>query len=106
MLTTTKNWGVVTYTNSTWTNIVAEPSVIATVVISNTSSTLSITVGLQLTNAAGAGSVQILKDIIIEPNSTYTLDVRSLCVTNNGTQQVLQVMASAAGINFLVSGAV
>lgn len=98
MLTTTKNWKLTSYTNSTWTNVVNEVATLAAVVIANTDLVNPITVGLRL-----SGGAVILPSTSIPAGATYSLDLRSLNVI---TGESLQMEASAAGINVIASGAI
>lgn len=101
MALASKNWTLNSYTNSTWTDLVAEPAIVASVIISNTS-VGNINVSLRMEDAAASLAV-ILPPAVIGPDESYTFDCRSLGIT--GTQ-ALQIWADAAGAEFFASGAV
>lgn len=101
MLYTTKNWSLNSYTNATWTDVVAEAATIATITIANTTAS---PVEVQLRVEDGGSSLAtILPPYSIGANDSYTLDVRSLNIT--GTQ-ALQFQADAAGAEIFVSGVI
>jgi len=101
MALTPKNWTVSSYTNSTWTALVAEPAQLAAITIANTGALA--TVEIQLDDGAGVELARVLPASDIDTNESYTLDLRSLNVT--GTQR-LRVQVSVAGVHFVASGVV
>lgn len=100
---TPKNWALAAYTADTWTDVVAEPGILAAILIANTTALTTISVELRLATAAGAAIAAVLPASNIAPGPSQALDLRSLAIT--GTQK-LQMRASAAGINVLASGVV
>jgi len=101
MALTRKNWTLNTYTNSTWTDLVAEESTIATLTFANTTaSAVNVLVRLE---DSGTGLATILPTFSLEGNAANVIDVRSINVT--GTQKI-QVQADATGIEFLASGVI
>lgn len=102
MALTRKNWTLNSYTNATWTNVVAEAAVVACITIANTAGTAT-SVQLQLDNGSGTSLATILPAYSIAAGESYTVDVRSLNVTGS---QRLQFQANQAGAEVLASGAV
>lgn len=102
MALTPKNWQLTSYTNDTWTDLVAEPAQIATLNVSNVGAA-AVLVQVRLDDGAGVEVVRVLPPASVDMNAAFTLDVRSLNVT--GTQR-LQVRANAGGAHFLASGVV
>lgn len=101
MALTPKNWSLSSYTDDTWTEVVGETAVVATVLLTNTTGA-AITVELRL--AAGASELsRIVPATSIEANTSKVLDVRSLNLTSG---QSLELKASATGIHALASGVV
>ena len=101
MALTTKNWPLNSYTNATWTDLVAEPATVAAITIVNTGGG-DVIVQLRLEDSAVSQAV-ILTPSTIGSNESYTLDVRSINVT--GTQKI-QFQADVAGAEVLASGVV
>ena len=97
MLTTMKNWKLVSYTNATWTDVVNEVATVATLIISNTSASVAITSSIRL-----SGGAVIVPPTSIASNSSVILDIKSLNIV---TGESLQAHASAAGIHIVASGA-
>lgn len=98
---TTKNWTLNSYTNDTWTDLVAEPSVIAALIIANTGAGDAV-VDVRLEDG-GASLAVLVPTATIGSAESYVLDMRSLNVT--GTQAV-QVRADVAGVEFTASGVI
>lgn len=96
-----KNWSLNSYTAATWTDLVAEPAVLATVVIGNVSAG-DVSVSLRIEDG-GTGLATVLPTATIPYSSSYTLDVRSLNLTGS---QKLQVQADVAGAEFFASGVI
>lgn len=96
----TKNWYVNSYTDATWTDLVAEPATIATLVVSGSVALTKIQVRV---SDGGVGVFSLIPMSDVALNETYTLDVRSLNLT--GTQK-LQVQVDVAGAEFFASGVV
>ena len=101
MAKTEKNWTLNTYTNSTWTDLVAEPAVIAALIIANTGAG-DVVVDVRLEDGGASQSV-IVPTATIGSSESYVLDMRSLNVT--GTQAV-QIRADVAGAEFTASGVI
>lgn len=95
----TKNWTLDTYTNDTWTDLVDEPSTVASFIIS---ATAEVTVSIRLSDD-GNKLATILPPTKILENESHTLSVRSLNVT--GTQ-TLQVHCNVSGAEFTASGVI
>lgn len=100
MAFTTKNWTLNSYTNATWTDLVAEPATVAAITISAPGGSTSVQLRLE---DSGVSQAVILPPSLIGMNESYTLDVRSLNVT--GTQKI-QFQADVAGAEVLASGVV
>lgn len=98
MLTNPKNWTLVSYTNSVWTNLVSEASVVATVMVTNPSG-VDINCSIRLLTS---GAV-LLPTASIKAGESITLEIRSLSIPAGDG---IQINASAAGLNFIASGAV
>lgn len=98
MLTSTKNWKLSSYTNDTWTPLVNEVATLATVILSNTTASTSITVSVRL-----SGGTVLLPPVVLTGGQVFTFDVRSLNII---TGESLQVNCNASGMNFIASGAV
>lgn len=96
----TKNWAVNSYTNATWTDLVAEPATIATLVVSSGATLVKIQVRV---SDGGVGVFTLIPMSDVALNETYTLDIRSLNLT--GTQK-LQFQVDVAGAEFFASGVV
>lgn len=106
MALTRKNWTLNSYTNATWTDLVAEPATVATFAITNTTAG-AISVQARLEDAA-AGLYTLLPAFDVpaaaaDESGVRVFDLRSIVVT--GTQAI-QVQAAAAGIEFYAGGAV
>ena len=97
-----KNWSLASYTNSTWTDIVAEPAVVANLSIANTSAG-ALNVSIRLSDGSGNNLAIILPENEIAAGNAFRVDLRAVAVTGS---QTLQVWADGAGFNFLASGAV
>lgn len=95
---TPKNWKLTAYTNNTWTDVVGEAAILASILVANTDPANAINVQLRL-----SGGAVILPASSVPASSSYALDLRSL---NIGSGETLQLQASAAGINAIASGAV
>ena len=92
-----------TYTNDTWTDLVAgsaNGNTLKTIILANTSAS-AISVQIQVTNSAGTSQAIILPSTTISAGSTQTLLLELLNLTNS---QKLQIYASASGMNFYASG--
>lgn len=98
---TPKNWTLSTYTNDTWTDLVAEPAVVANLSVANTTAG-AVTVEIRLEDA-GSKLAMIIPANSIAAYDAFLVDLRAVAVT--GTQAI-QVKATAAGMDFLASGAV
>lgn len=99
---TPKNWTLSSYTNSTWTDLVDEPAIVANLSIANTTGG-AVNVQVRLSDGSGNNLAVIVPTNAIEAGDAYRVDLRAVAITG---AQSLQVWASAAGINFLASGAV
>lgn len=97
---TAKNWSLTTYTGGTWTDLVAEQAILATVLLSNTD-TADIIVSVRVVDNTDTELAVLLPDTIIGPHESHTFDIRSINITTN---QKLQVKAAALGVHFLASG--
>jgi hypothetical protein len=96
------NWPVNSYSVDTWTNLVAEAGLIASLIITNAGAGTT-SVELQLDNGAGVELVRLLPATNVTAGNAFTFDMRSLVVT--GSQRV-RFKASAAGISVIASGVV
>lgn len=94
-----KNWTLNSYTNGTWTDLVAEPATVAAIIISNPTAS-GVTGEIRLEDG-GSNVASILPGTVIASNESQTIDIRSLNIT--GTQ-ALQIKADAAGLEFTASG--
>jgi hypothetical protein len=99
---TPKNWFLNTYTNAAWTDLVDEPSIVANLSIANTTGG-SINVSVRLSDGSDNNLAVIVPTNAIEAGDAFRVDLRAVAVTG---AQTIQVQASAAGINYLASGAV
>lgn len=97
-----KNWTLSSYTNDTWTDLVDEESIVATLSIANTAAT-SVNVELRLSDGSGNKLATILPENTMEGKDAFVLDIKSIPVTG---AQTIQAKASAAGVDFLAGGAV
>ena len=97
-----KNWTVSSYTNDTWTDLVGEPGIVATLSIANTEAT-PVYVQVRLSDGAGNNLAVIVPQNELDGYDAFILDIKSIPVTD---EQTIQVKASAAGVNFLAGGAV
>ncbi len=97
-----KNWTLSSYTNDTWTDLVDEESIVATLSIANTAGTAA-NVEVRLSDGSGNNLAVIVPQNELASYDAFVLDIKSIPVT--GTQTI-QVRASAAGVNFLAGGAV
>jgi len=93
------NWTLNSYTNSTWTDVVAEPATLTTVIVANTSGS-PVNVSLRLEDS-GTPLATMLPTLALAANSYHTVSIRSLNIT--GTQ-ALQLFADAAGAEVIASG--
>lgn len=98
---TPKNWTLNSYTDDTWTDLVAEPATVAAVIVAN-SGEEEAEVKIRLEDA-GSSLATVLPPSVVAANESYTLDVRSLNLT--GTQK-LQIQCDVAGCEFVASGVV
>lgn len=98
MLTSPKNWTLVTYSAGSWIDLVSEPSVVVSVLVTNPSGT-AVDCSIRLT----ASTAVLLPTTTIQPGESITLEVRSLSIP---AADGIQINASAAGLNFIASGAV
>lgn len=101
MLSTTKNWTLDTYVDDTWTTLVAEASVLATVTLCNTGTT-DVVVSMRVDDGA-TELARIVSLAVVAQDESFTLDFRSLAITDS---QRLQIHCDVSGIHFLASGAV
>lgn len=91
-----KTWPLTSYTNNTWTNLVAEVADVDTLIASNTSLSTAITINVRVQGAEFGGSI-VLAAGEAKPLRAGTLRVGS-------GSAALQVKASAAGIHFVAAG--
>ena len=96
-----KNYTLNSYTNDTWTTLVDEAAIIASIVIANTDGSATITFEVRLDDGASTEVARILPPSTIDANVSQTLDLRSVVV---GSGQRLQVKANAASLHFTASG--
>lgn len=96
-----KHWTLKSYTNGAWTDLVAEPGVVAAILVCNTGAA-GIAVAARLTDGAGTETARLLPTTTVAGNIAQTLDLRSLSMPA-GTK--LQVQAAAAGVHFIATGA-
>lgn len=102
MKLTPKNWYMTSYTNGTWVPIVAEATtVIVSSLIMTNVSTSPVTVSVRLGNSSGKLAT-IIPSKTIEANGSSALDLRSFNVMAG---QTIDVNVTAAGAEFLISGA-
>ena len=99
---TPNNWFVSSYTNDTWTDLVSEESILATLIICNTTQT-EITVEARLVDSNDNHLVTILPATSIESNVSESFISRSINVLDT---QKLQVKCSASGANIFASGVI
>ena len=97
-----KNWPLKTYTNDTWTELVAEEAIIATLSIANTSAS-PVEVEIRLSDGSNVNLATILPVNELPAKDSFQLDIKSIPVTGS---QTIQVKASAAGVEFLAGGAI
>ncbi|AUR99103.1 hypothetical protein NVP1262O_17 [Vibrio phage 1.262.O._10N.286.51.A9] len=96
-----KNWYVISYTTGTPTPLVAEPAIIATIVLNNASSS-DITVEVTMWDTLGNVELApIVVPFILGIGETKILDFNSFAVMDN---QAIYVEASGAGAGFFASG--
>ena len=98
---TPKNWTKNIYLNNNWFDLVAEKSIVNTVVFCNKSLSyrrVSISV-YSFTN----GEVMLLKDFALGGNESFTLDLKSLPITAG---QVLQCKVDGDNVDFLAGGVI
>ena len=96
-----KHWTLKTYTVATWTDLVAEPGIVAALVVCNTGAA-AVAVQVRLTDGAGVETAMLVPLTTVEGNTSRAVDLRSVAL-QAGTK--LQVYAAAAGIHFTASGA-
>ena len=96
---TEKNWTVNSYVNSEWTDLVSEPSTVASIIISANLETL---ISIRLEDS-GDVKATLLPFVLVGESEAYSFDIRSLNIT--GTQR-LQVLSTSAGVSFTASGVV
>jgi len=97
-----KPWTLSSYTNDTWTDLVDEPAIVATLSIANTVST-PVNVEVRLSDGDNNNLAVIVPQNELVGYDAFILDIKSIPVTGAMT---IQVKASAAGVNFLAGGAV
>ncbi len=98
-----KSWSLNSYTNGTWTDLVAGSAGSETVkgiVISNTT-VGAISVSIRIASSAGASQSVVLPPVNITAGTPYVLDVDPLNLT---ASQKLQISCASAGIEFYASG--
>lgn len=98
---TPKNWTLNTYTVDSWTPVVGEPAILATILLSN-SAAAPVTVSIRLIDGATERAI-VLPPSILQSDSAYALELRSLCLTG---AQAVELRASAAGVHAVISGVV
>ena len=96
-----KNYMVNSYTNDTWTDLVSDASIIASVIIANTDPANTITFEMRIDNGAGTELARLIPPSTIDLNVSQTLDLRAVVIE---TGQRLQVKALAAGLHFTANG--
>lgn len=101
MARTAKHWPIKTYAALTWTDLVAEPGIVAALVVANTGAA-AVAVSVRLTNGAGVETAVLVPLTTVAGNTSQAVDLRSVSL-QAGTK--LQVYAAAAGIHFTASGA-
>lgn len=95
-----RNWTVDAYVNDAWTKLVTSPADLSCVVIANTSGG-AINVQMRLADLSGSGRAVILPTKSVAASTAETLAVPGLKI---GKHDVLEVRASASGVNFTASG--
>ena len=100
MALVTDNWTLNSYTNSTWTDLVAEPAILSTLIVTNTSGS-SVVFSVRVEDS-GTPLATIISNSTLTSNEASVIDTRSLVLT--GTQK-LQIFVDAAGAEFYTSGA-
>lgn len=98
-----KNWTVNSYTVDTWVDLVAEPATLATVVLSNTSTSEKIRSKVRISDSAGNHLVMIMPEKLLDVGEAYAIDINSLNITDS---QKLQVQSDIVGMEFMASGVV
>lgn len=98
---TPENWPLASYTNNTWTDLVAEEAIVAAISISNTSAGTAI-VELRV-EQGGSNVASLLPATEIESATAYAVDLRSVVIKPG---QALQVRCDVAGVEFFASGAI
>ncbi len=96
-----QTWTLSAYTPGAWTDLVAEPAVITTLIIANTGSAQA---RVQMRRVSGGTTLStLIPGERLDPGKSYAPDVlRSIGVT--GVQK-LQVQVDVAGVTFDVTGA-
>ena len=96
---TPKNWTKNTYTNGTWFDLVAEKSIVNTVIFCNKALSNR---GVSIRIFDGTNEVAtLLKDFALGSNESFTLDLKSLPITAG---QSLQCKVDADDVDFLAGG--
>lgn len=100
---TPNNWTLNSYTNSTWTDLVAASAatVIKSIVVAMGSN--AGTVKVRLADSGGSSLATILPGGSASANQAYAIDVAALTLENT---QKLQVWCDVAGAEFSAHGAV
>lgn len=98
-----KNWYLTSYVNNTWTSVISEtePVIIASMVMANTSGS-SVTVRVRLGDLSG-NLVTIIPGKELLGGESFTIDLRSVNILPG---QSLEVSATAAGAEILLSGVI
>ncbi len=102
-MATLKSWNLNSYTNATWTDLVAGSAsgeTVKGICIANTT-VGAITLQMRVASSGGAGQANILPATEIAAGASFVLDVDPLNLT---ASQKLQISASAAGLEFYASG--
>lgn len=101
MALTPKNWTLNSYTVSTWTDFVNEPSTLASIMMCNTTAGV-VVVDVRLEDA-GSSQAVMMNQYNLSANDTQVFDLRSLNITGS---QSLQIQADTVGVEFIASGVV
>lgn len=92
-----KTYTLTDYSNNTWTDIVSEAADLLTIIVCNTSNTIAVTVRVRI------GLSEISGEKVINAGEAVPMRIGEIATTNTIR---LQVMASAPGMHFTVSGKV
>lgn len=108
MAKTEQNWSLNSYTNSEWTDLVAEAGTVAALVIANcsTDSPGDRVVEARIIDTASSPDAvlaRILAPTTLATGDTKVFDLRSI---NVKAGQALQVKADAVDVDFFASGVV